>query len=138
MILGEEKLIKAIDQKRFPFLLAAALFGLSAIVILIASLTAVSDDSLWMIGGTELLIYVIANAICSLVAQRVERFIKYSLVAYMLHFVLLCALLLCITGFSSTVKEVVFPIYGALVVCFTLSLAIVVLIRQVLIMLKDE
>ena len=138
MWIGEQNIAQAIDRKNFPFLLAAVFLTLSLAGICIAATIKVSNDALWMIGGTELLIYLIGNAVCALVVKRIGRFVKRTLLAYFLHLVLLIGITRLITGSSFSAKESVVPIYGALVICFLMSMGLVLFIRQILTMLKDN
>lgn len=138
MILGERSIVKLIDRMHFPFLLAGTLFLIVIFVILLFAVFGTSPDTLWMIGATELLIYLIINAICSLVVHTIGRFVKRTILAYLLHLSLLVLFIRLIAGGAFKGYDIVFPIYGALVFCFAASMGITLFIRQVLTVLKDS
>ena len=69
--------------------------------------------------GTDLLLYLLANAIFSLVFTEFERFVKRSVLAYLIHVVILSGLLyLFLGGLPEDAREVL-PVYGALIMSFS-------------------
>ncbi|MBK7109992.1 MAG: hypothetical protein WAU21_05290 [Chitinophagales bacterium] len=138
MILEERNIIKAIDKKNFPFMMAGIFLSVTFLAVLIAAVLGFENDVLWMIGGTELLIYVIGNALCTLVVKNTGRYLKRTMVAYISHLFLMSGFIWLFTGNGFSLKESVIPIYLALIFCFIMSLALVLFIRQMLSMLKDQ
>lgn len=138
MILEERNIIKAIDKKNFPFRVAGILLAATILAVLIAAAVGFENDVLWMIGGTELLIYVIVNSLCTLAVENTSRYLKRTMVAYLLNLLLMSGYIWLFTKNNFSLRESVVPIYLALIFCFIMSVALVLFIRQMLSMLKDQ
>lgn len=137
-MLKEDFIQRGLKDDRFPFRVSAAFSLLALFLLLLASLAADRNEMLMAAGGTDLLLYLLANAILSLGVHEFERFVKRSVLAYLIHVVILSGLLyLFLGGLPEDAREVL-PVYGALIMSFFLSVGLVVLIRQVLSILREK
>ena len=119
-------------------MMAGVFLAITFLAVLIAAAVGFENDVLWMIGGTELLIYVIGNGLCTLAVENTNRYLKRTMVAYVLHLFLMSGFIWLFTGNDFSLRESVIPIYLALIFCFIMSVALVLFIRQMLSMLKDQ
>ncbi len=136
--MGESSIRNTINKKNFPFYMAGALLAAALTAVLLAVGAGAANDVLWMIGGTQLLMYLIANALCTLTVDNVRRYLKRTVVAYLLNLVLMCGAIWLFTGNSFTARETVLPIYCALLFCFAMTIAFMLFIRRMINLLKDQ
>lgn len=137
-MLQEDFLKRWINRKWFPFILPAWLLVLAFFMLLLVAVMGNEESLIVMVGGTELLLYLISNALCMLVVRDFDPFLKRTMLAYLINLVVLGSILaVFLGGFSDQVRES-WPVYMALVVSFFLSLGLVVLIRQILTILRQN
>jgi hypothetical protein len=104
----------------------------------IASFSKQPDQMIIAAGGTELLLYLLANGLFSLGVKNFEVYIKKSLLAYILHLPFLGGFMYLLMGEITEQTRDALPVFGALIVSFFLSIGLVVLIRQVLSILREN
>ena len=137
-MLIESNFLKVVNKAHYPFLMSGVLLSLAVFMLLVITLFGGGSDLIVMAGGTELFLYLLANSMSALVVVNLERFIGRCVLAYLTN---LLALALIIALFSGGIPEDLketYPVYLALIVSFGLSLAVIILIRQVLSILKEK
>jgi hypothetical protein len=137
-MLRESNFLKVVNKAHYPFLMSGVLLSLAVFMLLVITLFGGGSDLIVMAGGTELFLYLLANSMSALVVVNLERFIGRCVLAYLIN---LLALALIIALFSGGIPEDLketYPVYLALIVSFGLSLAVIILIRQVLSILKGK
>ena len=137
-MLRESNFLKVFNKAHYPFLMSGVLLSLAVFMLLVITLFGGGSDLIVMAGGTELFLYLLANSMSALVVVNLERFIGRCVLAYLIN---LLALALIIALFSGGIPEDLketYPVYLALIVSFGLSLAVIILIRQVLSILKGK
>ncbi len=137
MILDEQYAFRLINKINYPFLFISVLCGFTCFALIITKLISSNFELLWIIGGTELLLYLILNAISSLVVINYSNYIKKTLVAYLLNFIVLTGLIYLLTGFTLDGFNTVSSLYTALIFCFITSLGLITLLRSIIGFLKD-
>lgn len=137
MILDEKHAIHYINNKKYPLFLFAILFCLCVFVSLILFVIYKSPEQTWIVGGTELLMYLMINSISSLVVKNVKKYLKKTVLFYIVNLIVLLLFIYVLYGKAGMQKKEFIPIYGALVICFFLSLVLVIIIRKVLSAFKD-
>ena len=137
-MLRESNFLKVVNKAHYPFLMSGVLLSLAVFMLLVITLFGGGSDLIVMAGGTELFLYLLANSMSALVVVNLERFIGRCVLAYLIN---LLALALIIALFSGGIPEDLketYPVYLALIVSFGLSLAVIIIIRQVLSILKGK
>jgi hypothetical protein len=137
-MLQEDFLKRSINRKWFPFVLPAWLLGLALLMLLCIAVMGNEEHLILMVGGTELLLYLISNALCMLVVRDFDPYFKRTMLAYLLNLLVLGAILaIFMGGLPENVRDS-WPVFLALIVSFFLSLGLVVLIRQILTILRQN
>ncbi len=137
MILDQKHLYPFINQKKFPFILGGGLLLLTIVAMLLINLFSGTADLVFLAGGTELLLYLISNAICSLIVTKFGGYIKKTIIIYILNLLVLFGFSFMLLRRSIFTYPEIFPIYCALIFCFFTSIILVMIIRQVFDVLKD-
>ncbi|MBC8046291.1 MAG: hypothetical protein H7Y00_05805 [Fimbriimonadaceae bacterium] len=137
MIFDEQHITNSVNKKLFPFALGGILVFLAVISMVIVYLKNENVEMIWMVGGTELLMYLLINAICSLVVRRFGTYLKKTILAYIINLVILLSFIFLLAGKSAFDYNDIFPIYSALVVCYFMSIVLAFIIRKVMEALRD-
>lgn len=137
MILDEQHAIHYINNKHYPMLLFVILFCVCVFVSLILFVIHKSPEQVWIVGGTELLLYLMINSISSLIVKNVRKYLKKTVLFYIVNLIALLLFIYLLYGKAGMQKKEFIPIYGALVICFFLSLVLVIIIRKVFSAFKE-
>lgn len=137
MVLDERNVNSFINAKKFPFVLGGILFGVSALTMIAVNAVRHNLENVWMVGGTELLLYLLANAIGGLIVKDLKAYLKSTLLAYAVNFILLFIMIYLLFGKPGFSYTDIFPIYAALLFSFFISIALIIIIRKVLEVLKE-
>lgn len=137
-MLDERYLLKQINRKRFPFRMLGILFLAVAFISIIIKISPVNDQGMWSVGEAELLLYMIINAVVSMIVKPLSRHIKETILGYVINLALVILLFFALLGSSFGDTPNTFSIYSALVLCFFASVFLTYLIRQVIKMLDDQ
>ncbi len=137
-MLSESNFLKIVNQPRYPFLMSGVLLSLALVMLTVIALLGGGSDLIVMAGGTELFLYLLANSMSALIVVNLEKFIGRCLLAYVTNLLALALLIAMFSGGIPDDLKETYPVYLALIVSFGLSLAVIILIRQVLSFLKEK
>ena len=137
MLFDEQHIKNFVNRKLFPFALAGILSFFAIIVMTVVYFNNENVEMIWMVGGTELLMYLLFNAICSLIVLRFGTYLKRTILAYISNLIILLVFIFLLAGKSAFEYDEFFSIYAALFVCFFMSIVLALIIRKVMEALRD-
>lgn len=137
MVFDEKNVTGFVNSKYYPFKLVLLLFSIASLGMVIVYLINRNLENVWMVGGTELLIYLLANAISSLIVKNLSSYLKRTILLYVINFILLFCLIFLLFGKQGFYYSDIFPIYAALLISFFISLVLIIIIRKVMDTLKE-
>jgi hypothetical protein len=137
-MLKESTFLQLVNRPSYPFRMTFILLALALLLFLVFTLFGGGSDLMVMAGGTELFLYMLANAVSGLAVTNLERFVGRSFLAYFFNLVILAGMLVLFNGGMPDDLRETYPVYLALIVSFLLSMGLVILIRQVLSFLREK
>jgi hypothetical protein len=137
MILDEKHAVGWVNNKKYPFFLGTTLLMVAMLSMFVTHLTGAVLEKTWMIGGTELLLYLLANAISCLIVTDLRNYLIKTIVMYICNFAGLLLAVYVLHGSAGFAYSEIKPIYAALLMCFFLSILLAVIIRKALSVLKE-
>lgn len=137
VLLDEQHIMRMINKRNFPFRLGIFLYLLALGGMALLYLFSGTIDAVWLSSGAELLLYMIANAVCGLLVTKYPPYIKRTAISYGVNLVLLFAAIFLFAGKEATHYPEFMPIYAALLFCFLASNVLVLLLRKVISFLRD-
>lgn len=137
MILDEQHVKDYVNKKNYPFLLFGILLTAAFISMVFLNFFNVSIEQTWIIGGTQLLMYLMINAISCLIVKKFTLYLKRTILSYCLNLIFILLTIFMLHGREGLQRSEFFPIYSALFLCFFISIVLVIIIRKVLIALQD-
>lgn len=129
--------LEIFSNKRLPLYTFLTLFGFFVVIVLIVDILHYNSEVSWMIGGTQLLIYLLIHAVCSLFVEVYKNYIKQTLFFYGFNFILILVCIYFIEGNNTFDNTTALPIYSALVVSFFIATMLTLLIRTIITYLKE-
>ena len=137
-MLNENDAYRLILHKRYPFMLGGVLCVLTIFAVLICYAAGVADKYLLTVVGSELLLYMLLNAISCLLVANMWKYVKTTIPVYITNLIIQFLVLYFILGASINDHKAFFPSLGALVFTFFSSMVLITVIRMVANFLKQE
>lgn len=137
-MLNELDARKWILSKHYALWLGGALCGFTVMMILLAYTAGADDKYLFTALGTELLLYMLLNAISCLIVENMWKHVQRTLPVYAGNLLLVSVVLYMLLGAEWKNHQTFFPALGALIFCFFASMVLILVIRAVAGFLKQE
>lgn len=137
-MLNELDARKWILSKRYALWLGGLLCGFTVFVILLEYVFGAADKYLFTTLGTELLLYMLLNAISCLIVEDMWKHVKRTVPVYTGNLLVVSTVLYLLLGAEWKAHKTFFPALEALIFCFFASMVLILVIRSVATFLKQE
>jgi len=129
---------KLTAQKLYPWYLGTALCGGAILIMLLVFISGAAYTYVWSVVGMNLLLYMLLNAFSCLLVPELWKYIKTTILVYLLNLGILFLMLYLLMGKDFSEYSGNLPAFGALVFCFFGSLILISFIRGAANFLKNE
>lgn len=137
-MLNELDARKFIRNKRYALWLGGSLCAFTVVMILLEHLFGAAEKYLFTTLGTELLLYMLLNAISCLIVDDMWQHVKRTVPVYAGNLLIISAVLYIVVGAGWKDHRTFFPALEALIFCFFASMVLILVIRSVATFLKQE
>ncbi|HNA58444.1 MAG TPA: hypothetical protein PK511_13695 [Chitinophagales bacterium] len=137
-MLNELDALNLIRKKRYPYVLGGTLCVLTCLALTIEFVAGASHKYLFTTLGTELLFYMLVNAISCLLVPDMWIHVKKTIPLYLVNLAITGSLIYLFIDGAVRDHRAFFPALGALVFCFFASMVLIMVIRMVASFLKQE
>lgn len=129
---------KLILKKQYPLILGGSLCAVTFIAVLIVFVSGAEHKYLLTTFGTELLLYMLLNAVSSLIVADLWQHAKRTVLVYVSNLIVIGTLVYLLMDRDMHTISNFYPALGALIFCFFASMVLITLIRMVANFLKQE